>query len=49
MNLPLALGIAMAPTNEYVSDDQINDLIQEAKNAIVNVNTLQVEADDDDE
>ncbi|HAJ55847.1 MAG TPA: PTS N-acetylglucosamine transporter subunit IIBC, partial [Lactobacillus sp.] len=32
MNLPLALGIAMAPTNEYVSDDQINDLIQEAKN-----------------
>ena len=46
MNLPLALGIAMAPTNEYVSDDQINDLIQEAKNAIVNVNTLQVEADE---
>lgn len=49
MNVPLALGIAMAPTNEYVSDGQINDLIQEAKNAIVNVNTLQVEADDDDE
>lgn len=49
MNLHLALGIAMAPTNEYVSDAQIDDLIQEAKNAIVNINTLQVEADDDDE
>ena len=43
MNLPLALGVAMEP------DARIDALIQEAKDAIVNVNEIQVEEDDDDE
>lgn len=49
MNLPLALGVTMEPTDQYISDSRIDALIQEAKNAIVNVNEIQVEADDDDE
>lgn len=49
MNLPLTLGVAMEPTDQYISDARIDALIQEAKNAIVNVNEIQVEADDDDE
>ncbi|KRM71352.1 PTS sugar transporter subunit IIA [Lacticaseibacillus brantae] len=49
MNLPLALGIAMEPTDQYITDSRIDALIQQAKEAIVNVNAIQVEADDDDE
>ena len=49
MNLPLALGVAMEPADQYISDARIDALIQEAKDAIVNVNEIQVEEDDDDE
>ncbi|APX71333.1 PTS N-acetylglucosamine transporter subunit IIBC [Companilactobacillus allii] len=49
MNLPLALSLAMEPTDQYLTTSKVEELISQAKEAIVYVNTMQVEVDDDDE
>jgi PTS system mannose-specific IIA component len=49
MNLPLALGVALESADEYISDERIDHLIDSAKDAIVNVNALELEVDDEDE
>lgn len=49
MNLPLALGFAMEPAEQYLTDERVSALIREAQTAIVDVNALNLEADDEDE
>lgn len=49
MNRPLALGVALESADEYISDERIDHLIDSAKDAIVNVNALELEVDDEDE
>jgi len=49
MNLPLALAIALEPQDHEISSKRIEELVEEAKDAIVYVNEMKVEVDDDDE
>jgi len=51
MNLPLALSIALAPTNQYLDDQTIQHYIDESKNEIIYMNTVlaDMEVNDDDE
>ncbi|WP_125590102.1 PTS sugar transporter subunit IIA [Companilactobacillus jidongensis] len=49
MNLPLALSISMEPADKYLTQERVESLIAQSKDAIVYVNTMQVEVDDDDE
>ncbi|GEP19309.1 PTS sugar transporter subunit IIA [Pediococcus argentinicus] len=49
MNLPLVLAVVMEPKKEYISDDRIRTLINNAREQIIYVNDLDVSADDDDE
>jgi len=49
MNLPLALAIALEPQDKEISSDRMEELVKEAKDAIVYVNEMKVEVDDDDE
>ncbi|MED7654791.1 UNVERIFIED_CONTAM: PTS N-acetylglucosamine transporter subunit IIBC, partial [Lacticaseibacillus paracasei] len=49
MNLQLGMGVAMETADQYIRDARIDALIQEAKDAIVNDNEIQVEEDYDDE
>jgi PTS system mannose-specific IIA component len=48
MNLPLALALAMEPKTDYISNDRIKAIIDQAKDAIVYINELQVDDDDDE-
>ena len=49
MNLPLALAIALEPTDHELTDQRVCDLIAQAQESIVSVNQMSVEVDDDDE
>ncbi|WP_119325567.1 PTS N-acetylglucosamine transporter subunit IIBC [Companilactobacillus musae] len=49
MNLPLALAIALEPQDHEITSDRMEELVKEAKDAIVYVNEMKVEVDDDDE
>lgn len=49
VNLPLLISLVMEPTNKYLNNDRINELISEARNQIINVNDYTVEDDDEDE
>jgi len=49
MNLPLALGVAMEPANDYLQTERIKSLIEQAQAEITYVNDIQPEIDDDDE
>ncbi|MBP5843408.1 PTS N-acetylglucosamine transporter subunit IIBC [Lactiplantibacillus plantarum] len=49
MNLPLALAIALEPTDHELTDQRVCDLITQAQESIVSVNQMSVEMDDDDE
>ncbi len=49
MNLPLALAIALEPTNHELTDQRVCELIAQAQEAIVSVNQMSVKVDDDDE
>lgn len=49
MNLPLALGFAMEPVNDYLQTERIKSLIEQAQAEITYVNDIQPEIDDDDE
>ncbi|KRM35459.1 phosphotransferase system, mannose fructose-specific component IIA [Agrilactobacillus composti DSM 18527 = JCM 14202] len=48
MNLPLALAFAMEPKTAYISSNRVKAIIEQAKDAIVYINDLQVEDDDDE-
>ena len=49
MNLPLALAIALEPTDHELTDQRVCDLITQAQESIVSVNQMSIEMDDDDE
>lgn len=49
MNLPLALAIALEPQDHEITSKRIEELIAESKEAIVYVNEMKVDVDDDDE
>lgn len=49
MNLPLALAIALEPADKEITSKRMEELVEQAKEAIVYVNEMTVEADDDDE
>jgi len=49
MNLPLALAIALEPQDKEITSGRMEELVKEAKDAIVYVNEMKVEVDDDDE
>ena len=49
MNLPLALAIALEPADKEITSERMEELVKQAKEAIVYVNEMTVEADDDDE
>lgn len=47
MNLPLALAFLMEPNQNYLTEDRIREILKEAQEAMVYVNDIKV--DDDDE
>lgn len=49
MNLPLAFQIAMEPQGEYIREERIREIIEEAKNEMKYVNEIADDGDDDDE
>jgi len=49
MNLPLALAIALEPTDHELTDQRVCDLIAQAQESIVSINQMSVAVDDDDE
>lgn len=49
MNLPLAFQIAMEPQGEYIREERIREIIEEAKNEMRYVNEIADDGDDDDE
>ncbi|WP_076656623.1 PTS sugar transporter subunit IIA [Lactiplantibacillus plantarum] len=49
MNLPLALAIALEPTDHELTDQRVCNLITQAQESIVSVNQMSIEMDDDDE
>ncbi|AYE58201.1 PTS N-acetylglucosamine transporter subunit IIBC [Lactiplantibacillus plantarum] len=48
MNLPLALAIALEPTDHELTDQRVCDLITQAQESIVSVNQMSIEMDDDE-
>lgn len=51
MNLPLVMGFALLPTDQYIDTDQIDKLVAEAREQLVYVNAkvAATTLDDDDE
>lgn len=49
INLPLALGLAMEPDDKLLKPEKIAQLVQEAKNQLVYVNSLNINGDVDEE
>ncbi|MFH5811022.1 PTS sugar transporter subunit IIA [Companilactobacillus sp. FL22-1] len=49
MNLPLALAVALEPQDHEITSERMNEIVEEAKKAIVYVNEMKVDVDDDDE
>lgn len=49
MNLPLALALALEPQDQELTSERISTIVNEAKDAIVDVMNMQAEVDDDDE
>lgn len=47
MNIPLALSLAT--TEEKLDENQLNEMIKEAKNQIVNCNAMLLAADEEDD
>ncbi|MCE2138718.1 PTS N-acetylglucosamine transporter subunit IIBC, partial [Streptococcus thermophilus] len=43
MNLPLALAIALEPTDHELTDHRVCDLITQAQESIVSVNQMSIE------
>ncbi|WP_010630717.1 PTS sugar transporter subunit IIA [Sporolactobacillus vineae] len=49
MNLPIVLAITLSPDKDYLTDDQIRHLIDEARNQLVYVNDIKAEMSEEDE
>lgn len=49
MNLPLALGFLLEPSNEYLTSQRIKQLIDQAKAEIVDISSINNGPDDMDE
>ena len=48
-NLPLIMSVLLKPKDVYLSDEDIQQIIQECTGSVVYVNTLQAQTDEDDE
>lgn len=49
VNLPLAFALAMESTDEYLTEDEVRDVIASAKEEMKYINDISVEEDEDDE
>ncbi|AVL00718.1 PTS N-acetylglucosamine transporter subunit IIBC [Pediococcus inopinatus] len=49
MNLPVVLAVTMESTDDYLTSQKMRELIDQARQQLVYVNDINIEADDDDE
>lgn len=49
MNLPLAIALAMQPTDDYLTMDEIRNIVESAKNEIKYINDIVDDEDEEDE
>lgn len=49
MNLPLAFSLAMEPCDAYLTEDQIREMVETAKQEIKYINDISLDGDDEDE
>ena len=49
MNLPMALSFVLAPEDEHLTSEAVEEMLMECKNQLVYVNKLAASVDEDDE
>lgn len=49
MNLPMALSLVLAPEDEYLTSEKVEQVLMDCKNQLVYVNKMAASVDEDDE
>lgn len=49
MNLPMALSFVLAPEDEYLTSEKVEQVLMDCKNQLVYVNKMAASVDEDDE